>query len=190
MKKPNKPNKQYYLRSQGRAAIAIALGVLLLVNPDFGTATVGFTVGIVLMAFGALLLITSILSWPAVGVWEIALGAVALVAGGALLRDPKLLGKILGYVIAAACLLRGVQSLSESARMRKLGYDQKWNYILAGAMFLLAILLFIVPLTSSRILMRIVGGALVVMGILNLGAEAKYAKRVYLAQKDIIDADE
>lgn len=184
------PNKQSYLRNQGSAIAAIALGVLLILNPDFGTATVGLVVGIVFAGLGVLMLVLSFMSWPVLGVWEIAIGVLGLLSGGVLIKEPTLLGKLLGYVIAIALLMRGFQGLHEAQKLAKLGYNQKWNRILALVMIVLGIILFVVPLTSSRIVMRLVGVAVVVLGVLNMGSEARYAKRIRASEKDIIDAEE
>lgn len=181
--------KMGYLRSQGCAVIAILLGLLLLIHPDFGTATVGIVVGGGLTALGALILVVCFLSFPILGIVEILAGIASCAVGITLIRTPDLLGKLLGYVIAGALLLRGLQGLGEANRLKKLGYAAKWNLILAVVMIIAAVILFAVPLASSRLLMRLVGAAVVLLGLLNVGLQARFEKLIRASDKKIVDAD-
>ena len=178
--------KMGYLRSQGCAVIAILLGLLLLIHPDFGTATVGVVVGGGLTALGALILVVCFLSFPILGIVEILAGIASCAVGLTLIRTPDLLGKLLGYVIAGALLLQG---LGEANRLKKLGYAAKWNRILAVVMIIAAVILFAVPLASSRLLMRLVGAAVVLLGLLNVGLQARFEKLIRASDTKIVDAD-
>ena len=179
------------LQGQGGVIIAIVLGILLIVNPDFGTGAVGIAIGAALIVIGVIILISVARRLPVIDGWELAIGIVAAVAGGTLVRNPQLVGKILGYCVSVVLILRGARSLSAAKKSGAFGEEEKRSRIVAVATLVVGIILFIVPLTSSRILMRLAGVVMLLVGLMNAGADIRLDR--FLRQNEdsnIIDADE
>ena len=78
--------------------------------------------------------------------------------------------------------------MGEANRLKKLGYAAKWNLILAVVMIIAAVILFAVPLASSRLLMRLVGAAVVLLGLLNVGLQARFEKLIRASDEKIVEA--
>ena len=182
--------KDFRLQGQGGPLLAVVLGLLLIINPDIGTGAVGIAVGALLIVVGVVFLVATIRGLPGVNIWELAVGTVAVVAGGIIIRNPQLLGKLLGYLVSALLILRGVRGLSECKRLAAMGEDHKISRIVALVTVAVGVLLLAVPMASSQILMRLVGTVLLVIGVINVGVETQFDRLIHQGRDDIVDAEQ
>ena len=173
------------------SVLLILGGLVLLSDPDFGSAAVATVIGWVLIAAGALGLIVSVLSWPVFSVPEILLCLLGLGVGIYLVKNPLSLASILGFVLGAYLVIQGGGSLLECVKLRQNGFGFRPNLVLGAAMLVFGLILIFSPLAASQLIMTLCGLVMVVCGAANLVIRARAAKRLQQGGKDkIIDADE
>lgn len=149
----------------------VALGVLLLIFPNIVSLVSGYIVGALAVGFGA----TKIIGYFSknkerqVGVFSLVVGIIFAVLGIYVISNPDIVTNFLVSIFGTVILIYGITKLKNSIDMKKSGMT-RWAGVLANAVIALLIgLLFVVnPKISHTIMMRILGGGLVVIGIADL----------------------
>ena len=163
-----KARRSALIKAIGGSLLMVALGVLLMLYPGFGTKTVASILGWTMIAGGAVLITVSILNWDSLGLPELLIGIAVLAVGIFVVIRPLALVSLFGVIIGVYVGFHGIISVLESLKLKKLGYNFLPNLILGLVMFVLALVLIFVPMSFSHLLMRIVGGFMVVAGLSNL----------------------
>ena len=163
-----KARRRALIKAIGGSLLMVALGVLLMLYPGFGTKTVASILGWTMIAGGAVLITVSILNWDSLGLPELLIGIAVLAVGIFVVIRPLALVSLFGVIIGVYVGFHGIISVLESLKLKKLGYNFLPNLILGLVMFVLALVLIFVPMSFSHLLMRIVGGFMVVAGLSNL----------------------
>lgn len=149
----------------------VALGVLLLIFPNIVSLISGYIVGGLAVGFGA----TKIINYfsknkeKMVGVFSLVVGIIFAVLGIYVISNPDIVTNFLVSIFGTVILIYGITKLKNAIDMKKSGMT-RWAGVLANAVIALLIgLLFVVnPKISHTIMMRILGGGLVVIGIADL----------------------
>ena len=194
--KSNKPEKspekrRFWLSCVG-AVLLILAGILLLFRPDFGSATLSLIVGWALILISGGMLIYSLFFLPSYGWMQLLLSAVFLGLGIYIVCNPLFLASILGMVLGIWLAIQGAVALRSAYLEKKLGFSATFSLILGLLMVIFGIVLIFVPLTTSRILMILVGISLILFGGAKLIVCIRFAKeeKEHPEKPDIIDADE
>lgn len=172
--------------------VLLVLGLVLLINPDFGSAALTKILGWVLIVGGVIGIIAGIFTWPAFGISTMALCVVALAAGIYLLNHPMALAAIAGVVLGAYIIIRGAIGLRMAFRIRAEGQDFKAPLVAAIILVVLGLLLVFSPLSPTRLIMRLSGAVMIVCAVLNLLSQWKSSRYIERTGDgpDIIDADD
>ncbi|MGN0999595.1 MAG: DUF308 domain-containing protein [Faecousia sp.] len=172
--------------------LLLVLGLVLLINPDFGSAALTKVLGWALIVGGVLGILAGIFTWPAFGVSAMALCAVALAAGIYLLNHAMALAALAGLVLGVYIILRGIIGLRMAFRIRADGLDFKAPLVYALILIVLGLALVCSPLSPTRLIMRLSGVAMIVCAALNLLSQRKNARYIQRSTDgpDIIDADD
>lgn len=149
----------------------VALGVLLLIFPNIVSLISGYIVGALAVGFGA----TKIIGYFSknkerqVGVFSLVVGIIFAVLGIYVISNPDIVTNFLVSIFGTVILIYGITKLKNAIDMKKSGMT-RWAGVLANAVIALLIgLLFVInPKISHTIMMRILGGGLVVIGIADL----------------------
>lgn len=149
----------------------VALGVLLLIFPNIVSLVSGYIVGALAVGFGA----TKIIGYFSknkerqVGVFSLVVGIIFAVLGIYVISNPDIVTNFLVSIFGTVILIYGITKLKNAIDMKKSGMT-RWAGVLANAVIALLIgLLFVVnPKISHTIMMRVLGGGLVVIGIADL----------------------
>ena len=80
-----------------------------------------------------------------------------------ILRDPLYVAKFLGRVLGLALFMWGFGGIAGARRVGKLSLTP--GTVLSGAVVLLGLVLFLVPMTTSRLLMSGLGILIVIIGL-------------------------
>lgn len=174
-------------RSLVGAAVLILVGLILLVNPDFGSATISRILGWILVTLGGMGIVLCVYSWPLCGFAETAVSLASLILGIYLLFHPLALASILGMGLGACLLIHGIGRIATALRLRRQGGIWTPSLTLALVTAVIGGVLLFSPLTTSRILMILCGIGLILWGatILLLHVRASKSQN---QQSDIIDA--
>ena len=156
------------------------LGLLLVVNPDSASVLIARIVGWVLTAIGIGFGISAIIGRE----HAIRKGITAVLfacAGGTLAARPLLLAAWIGRIIGLLIAFRGIRDLMIS---RSYGYSR----ILALITTAVGAILVVLPLTTSRLVFRLCGLVVLLIGIGMLVDRLKNQKRISGGDSNIIDA--
>lgn len=175
------------LRYESGSILMILCGVILAMKPDAASALISAVVGWVLIAAGVAALIAGFAA--GFGTGTIVTGAVLLIAGAWLHRNPLMIASVLGFVLGLLVLSQGIRAARDAQRIKRGGGFWIPGAVLAALELLIGVRLILSPLSISRLVLSIIGIALIVIGACNLVAHYKSVK--YIPERDgIIDADE
>ena len=156
------------------------LGLLLLANPDSASALIARIVGWVLTVTGIGFGISAVFNREHV----IRKGITAVLfacTGGTLAAQPLLLAAWIGRIIGLLIAFRGIRDLMISGSY---GYSR----ILALITTAVGAILVVLPLTTSRLVFRLCGLVVLLIGIGMLADRLKQRKRISGGDSNIIDA--
>lgn len=165
----------------GVPAIMIAVGIILLVNPDSATALVCKIIGWVLVIVGAVKAISMADKRGASNPGGWVLAAVCIVVGIYFLKNPLILSNLLGRIVGILLVLEGLDDLHHRTGSRAMA-------IVTTAV---GVILILLPRTLANTILGLCGIVLIVVGVLNLLGRIKNTQRLEDPEKpSIIDADE
>ena len=159
--------------------IMVLLGLLLVVRPDSGSALVGRVVGCILAVIGGGLILET-LFWKDASTGKILFAAVTLAMGVWLLRNPLRLAAAIGRIAGLMILIRGVQDIINASRW-------KCSMRFAVIACLVGAVLILLPMTTSRVVMVLLGLLVMVLGGLMAWDRLKFGKLLSDGEGNIID---
>ena len=174
------------LRQEGGSLLMILCGVILVLKPDTASALLSAVAGWVLIAVGVAALIGGFTGSSG---GSIVTGAVLLLSGAWLHRNPLMIASVLGFVVGFLVLRQGLRAMKDVQRSKRNGGLWIPGAVLAVIEALIGVRLMLSPLSISRLVLSIVGIALIVLGACNLVTH--YRSTRYIPEPGgIIDADE
>lgn len=182
------PRKTALLKSLVGSALLVALGVLLLLRPDFATATVAAVLGWILIGGGALLIAVAILNWEVIGLPELIVGIVAAAAGIFIVIRPDFLASAFGVLIGIYLGFQSISTLITALKLKKSGNFYIPTLVMGLVLLTLALVLIFVPMSLSRLLVRIVGVVLILSGLSNLVLRSKLFMSLPQSDPKVVDA--
>lgn len=169
--------------------VLIVLGLVLLCNPDAASALVSKLLGWCLTIAGVISAIVTLTGWPARRISRILTTVVLLALGSYLLANPLALAEKLGKLVGLVLIIQGARGLWEAWNLAGAARSFKGNFWLALATLAAGIILVLFPMTTSRLVFRLCGGVLLVLGIVNLVTRLRtYPRLDRPDDPDIIDA--
>jgi len=175
------------LRYESGSILMILCGVILTIKPDTASALISAVIGWLLIAGGVAALIAGFAG--GFGTGSVVTGAVLLIAGAWLHRNPLMIASVLGVVLGLLVLSQGWRAVKDAQRIKRGGGFWVPGAVLAVLELLVGVRLILSPLSVSRLVLTVVGIALTAIGACNLVAHYKSVK--YIPDSDgIIDADE
>lgn len=178
------------LRMETGSVILIIFGLILILNPDFGSAAVAAVLGWVLCGAGIAGLVIGFLSWPGLGVGELVVSGLLLGAGVYLLRNPMMLASILGLLLGVLLAVQGLGAVRDALRVRARGGFWYASLVFAVITLVAGLGLIFSPLTTSRLVMTVAGIVMIACGVGNLVNHTRAEKYLNSGDGKIIDADE
>lgn len=145
----------------------VAVGALLLINPDIFTKTISYILGGIALAFGVLNLITYFSSYHT---QVTIINAILLcIAGIFIISRPDSIIKILAFIFGLLLLGDGLTSI-KSALVLKDCNDTHWvpSMIMALLTTILGFIVILNPLASANTAIKILGVSLIISGIFSI----------------------
>lgn len=140
--------------------IMIAVGALLLFNPDSMTALIGKVLGGALILVGIVFGVSAVVDKDKL-VRKVFWALVCVLAGGWLTGNALTLAAALGRMIGIVVAIWGIHDFVEALTW-------KTGLLLPGVITAVGAVLVFLPLTTSRLVFRILGAVVLVLGILML----------------------
>lgn len=171
-----------YLQLVFTPCVLILLGLVLLCSPDTASALIGRVLGWGLLVVGILFAAAAFSGKT--NAPSNALGAIACIAVAIwLLNDPLVLASGIGRVVGILLGLRGIQDIAESKSTSK--------QLISGIIMLVGgLILLFLPMTTSRLVFRLLGIAVIIYGGCVLASRLRKRKNTPgLDDPNIIDVD-
>lgn len=169
----------------------IVAGIILLTDPDFGSAAVTSLLGWGLLGIGVLGIVVGLASWPVLGLKEMIASGVALALGIYILNNPLILATLLGLGLGIYLLATGLGSLQDALKLRQIGANASASLVLAVAQLVVGVVLLLSPRIASHVVLTVCGGVMVLCGIVRLVLRSATYRALHSGDKpDIIDAEE
>lgn len=153
------------------SAVLGALGILLVAMPDFFAPFLVRICGISLILFGMVKLVGYFSKdlFQLAFQYDLALGVLLLILGGALVVRPGRIVNFVSIVLGVYILIDGLLKVQIALDAKRFGIRQ-WLLILLAALLTgtAGFLLILRPMESARFLIMLAGIALLAEGILNL----------------------
>lgn len=174
-----KKDFEYILNTFAMPVLLMALGLVLLVNPDSAAIVIAKLLGWILSASGIFYGIYALIGEERRRTGRIVTAVVCLVISSVLLVNPLILARNIGRVLGVLLAVEGAQILHKNTGSRGLGI-----LTLAGA-----VVLVLAPMTASRLVFSLCGLVLLCIGGAQLLERLKKKKLGKGSDKpDIIDA--
>lgn len=174
-----------------RAVWMILGGILLLAHPDFGSKVVAVTAGWGMIAVGGIGVVVCLLSWPVMGLTQLAACMLTVGFGVYILLRPLALASLVGIALGVYLLVQSIGIWVEAVQLHRSGFRAWPGMVLAAGTDVLGIVLIWVPLAASRIVMTLCGVGLLLCGVVNLLLRSAAARKLQTPEnRTIIDADE
>lgn len=175
------------------ALIYIALGVVLLVWPDFTSRAICTVLGGLLLVYGLFQVIGFFAkgsdgwSWAVV---DLLVGLCALGLGVFALLSPEAVLSVLPIALGAVVIVDSCVSLKRALQLRELGMEKWWVVcVLAIITALFGLLVVFNPFATLTVLVRVIGAVLIYEGISDIVTVRHVA--VYVARaKEALEAVE
>lgn len=151
-----------------RAALSIVIGVLVLIWPDKALGVIAFLAGIYFVVLGALRVLEGILAkdaGAAAKTANIVLGALVLVLGVVVARNPELTWLIIVVIVGISWILEGIATVASVAT----GHGGSWPTVVLGLLVAVAGVLVVVFADGAVIAYAVlIGIALIAVGLLEV----------------------
>lgn len=172
--------------------LLILAGIVLICNPDSASALIFTLCGWAIILYALYQVVTVLRSAAPIPTGRILAAVVALLLGTWLVRHPLLPAKYFGRILGLFLILWGILSLRRTLLLPTGHRVPLPAILLHGITVLLGLWLLSSPLSPTRILMTVLGLALLVIGV----AELLDVRKHFLPAPEewddpnIIDADE
>lgn len=155
----------------------VVLGIILFFVPDTGSILLSKILGWVLTLAG----ITAILWAVFAREWgKVAVGLVLVGIGSVLLAKPLALAAFVGRILGVVLAFRGIAEWTQSATRQ--------GKLLCVVVTLVGVVLFLMPMSASRLVFSGCGLVLVICGVMMLVQRLRQLRYLPKNRDDIIDA--
>ena len=178
--------------------ILAVIGLLMLINPGACINAVVVLVGLTAIAAGGYNLFYTLknITVPEIkkmilikSIVSIVIGLVAVICPFALVKTVTSIWKIISYVLAVYLILFAATNVYSSIKFRKTaGDDFKKNLIEGIICFLIAVLLFIIPIEEVGLtIVRVLGTISIIIGAVLIFVEVGIARRTTVVSKEDVN---
>lgn len=174
------------------SAAMCVLGILLMALPDFSASVLGVIFGIMMTVFGAVRL-TGYFSkdlYRLAFQYDLPFGILLIVLGIIMLIKPDRLLMFSSIAIGLFTLTDGLFKIQIAIDSRRFGISAWWLILLLAVISAgMGLVLTFRPGEGSRVIMILLGLALMSEGLLNIGTMITAVKIVHHQHPDVIEAD-
>ena len=160
--------------------LVIALGLVLIFNPDSASALIAKILGWILICIGAGIGISAVVNDRA-RVFKGLMAVIFAAFGGWLVNNPLALAAWIGRIIGLLLVIDGVQDV---ANLRKAGR----RFLMPLIATVVGVVLIVMPMATSRLVFILCGIVVLAIGVGMLLERLKGKKRLESPKDDIIDA--
>ena len=173
----------------------LALGLLLIFKSDATILMVSYVIGAVLIALGIVAIINFLRSKSELYHLDIVYGIVTIILGVLVIKNPKVIGSIIPFVVGVGILINSGTKLKYALDLRE-NKESVWKYTLIIAIIsaLLGVLLIFNPFKASSILVQVIGIVISVYALLDIIStlllKKRYNSKTELKEAEVLKIEE
>ena len=160
--------------------ILIALGLLLVIMPNIASTLVFVSIGIMLVAIGIINIIRyfTMDQKQQITSYALAIGIISCACGILIMVLRTLLLAMLPFLCGGIVIIGGILQLQKALQFKKMNV-RLWyiDMIFAGVLLTLGVIILLNPFKTAMVLMRLVGAALMIEGIMGILSGITYEKK-------------
>ena len=160
--------------------ILIALGLILVIMPNIASTLVFVSIGVMLVAIG---IINNVRYFAMdqkqqITSFALAIGIISCAGGVLIMILRPLLLAMLPFLCGGIVAIGGILQLQKALQFKKMNV-RAWyiDMIFAGVLLTLGTIILLNPFKTAMVLMRLIGAALMVEGIMAILSGAAYEKK-------------
>jgi uncharacterized membrane protein HdeD (DUF308 family) len=148
--------------------LMIALGIVLLVQPDASLKTVIYLFGIMIVVYGLARIVAGLRGRMESKSAGVVGGLLAIIAGVAIMAWPEMSAVTLIYIIGGWAIATGVMDAIDAFTTGASAARKLWSVVMALVSVVFGVVLFINPGKGGLALLWLIGVYLIVYGILRI----------------------
>ena len=173
----------------------LALGILLIVKSDATIMMVSYVIGAVLIALGVLAIINFLRSKSELYHLDIVYGIVTIILGVLVIKNPKVIGSIIPFVVGIGILINSGTKLKYALDLKE-NNEGVWKYTLIVAIIsaVLGVLLIFNPFKASSLLVQVIGIVISIYALLDIIStillKKRFTKKSEIKEAELIKIEE
>lgn len=178
--------RKFKRSSYAVSIIYIIVGLIMLLNPGFIGNAVNYILGILVIIYGLIYTIGVYQKEEDFNKFDLLAGIICISFGLFLIVNKDVLISLIPFSMGVILFMDSIGDIIKSIKLKKNGFVRWWIVLVIGFIFLVFSIYIIV--TSSEItelLIRIIGGFLIVDAIMDFLMTLKFVKNVKEEVKDI-----
>lgn len=162
------------------SVILIALGLILIIMPNIASALVFVSVGIMLVAVGVINIVRyfTMEQRQQIISYALAIGIISCAGGILIMILRPLLLAALPFLCGGIVVIGGVLQLQKALQFKKMNV-RAWfvDLVFACVLLILGTIILLNPFKTAMVLIRLIGAALLIEGVLSIISGVKYEKK-------------
>ena len=172
--------KKFKASSYAVSIIYIIGGLLMLLNPNFVSDAVNYVIGVLIVIYGIIYSVSLYQKRDVeiYGKFDFIAGVMCISFGLFLIVYPDVLVALIPFCTGIIILMDAIRFIVNSFKLKKLGYRSWLVNLVIGLMFLgFSIYIIVNAKNISLLLLRFIGGFLIVDALLDFLTEIRFRKR-------------
>lgn len=172
--------------------VYIIVGLIMLLNPGFISDAVNYVVGVLVMIYGIIYSISIYQkrNTEMYGKFDLLAGIICISFGLFLILNPDILVSLIPFCTGVILFMDAISFIVNSIALKKLGFRSWILNLIVGIIFLgFALFIIIKAKEISLLLIRFIGGFLIVDALLDFFTVMRFKKREKKPEKyEVIEA--
>ena len=160
--------------------ILIALGLILVIMPNIASTLVFVSIGVMLVAIGIINIIRyfSMEQKQQITSYTLAIGIISCAGGVLIMILRPLLLAMLPFLCGGIVAIGGILQLQKALQFKRMNV-RAWyiDMIFAGVLLTLGTIILLNPFKTAMVLMRLIGVALMIEGVMSSLSGTAYEKK-------------
>ncbi len=184
--------KKFKASSYAVSIIYIIVGLIMILNPNFVMDAVNYVIGILIIIYGVIYSISLYQKRDIeiYGKFDFVAGIMCISFGLFLIFNPDVLVSLIPFCTGIIILMDAIRFIVNSFKLKKLDYKSWTINLIVGLVFLgFSIFIIIKAKNISLLMLRFIGGFLIVDALLDFFTELRFRRREKKPEKfEVIEA--
>ena len=183
--------RKFRASSYAVSIVYIIVGLIMLLNPSFISDAVNYVIGVLIIIYGLIYSVSLYQKDNEVyGKFDFLAGIICISFGLFLILNPDLLVSLIPFCAGVIIFMDAISFIYNSIKLRRCGYKSWVINLIVGLIFLgFAIYIIINAKNISYLLIRFIGGFLIVDALLDSLTVIRLGKKEKVRELKVIEAN-